>query len=222
MTPAREAVYLPLMALTVALLGGLRIGAPVVLLPPSLFALVLGLLLMGVLIHSGALAPDRLLSESRPPLANVNGFLVLVTLFFASAQTFAALTPDAGLPRALFSVYFLILMLNTLAARPDRVRVLQSLAVTFGAAFVLNFVVLDALSDPEGGRLKRVLQVLLEGITLGALSQPVHHPATGYITFFAIVLFLVTLASLPRRLPRPSRGLTALLPADEDRRQLPP
>src|SRR6266850_4041644 len=49
MTPAREAVYLPLMALTVALLGGLRIGAPVVLLPPPLFALVLGLLLMGVL-----------------------------------------------------------------------------------------------------------------------------------------------------------------------------
>ena len=86
----------------------------------------------------------------------------------------------------MFSVYFLILMLNTLAARPDRVRVLQSLAVTFGAAFVLNFVVLDALSDPEGGRLKRVLQVLLEGITLGVLSQPVHHPATGYISFARI------------------------------------
>jgi len=221
MTPAREAVYLPLMALTVALLGGLRIGAPVVLVPPSLFALVLGLLLMGVLVQSGALAPDRLLSESRPPLANVNGFGVLVTLFFASAQTFAALTPDSGLPRVLFSVYFLVLMLNTLAARPDRVRVLQSLAVTFGAAFVLNFVVLDALSDPEGGRLKRVLQVLFEGITLGVLSQPVHHPATGYITFFAIVLFLVTLSSLPRRLPRPSRGLTVLQPADHDRGQLP-
>jgi len=221
MTPACEAVYLPLMALTVALLGGLRIGAPVVLVPPSLFALVLGLLLMGVLVQSGALAPDRLLSESRPPLANVNGFGVLVTLFFASAQTFAALTPDSGLPRVLFSVYFLILMLNTLAARPDRVRVLQSLAVTFGAAFVLNFVVLDALSDPEGGRLKRVLQVLFEGITLGVLSQPVHRPATGYITFFAIVLFLVTLSSLPRRLPRPGRGLTVLQPADHDRGQLP-
>jgi len=221
MTPAREAVFLPLMALTVALLGGLRIGAPVVLLPPPLFALVLGLLLMGVLIQSGALAPDRLLSESRPPLANANGFLVLATLFFACAQTFAALTPDSGLPRVLFSVYFLILMLNTLAARPDRVRVLQSLAVTFGAAFVLNFVALDALSDPEGGRLKRVLQVLLEGITLGVLSQPVHHPATGYITFFVIVLFLVTLSSLPRRLPRPSRGLTLLQPADQDRGQLP-
>jgi len=221
MTPAREAVYLPAMALTVALLGGLRIGGPAVLHAPSLFALVLGLLLMGVLIQSGALAPDRLLSESRPALANVNGFVVLLALFLACAQTFAALTPDSGLPRILFSVYFLILMLNTLAARPDRVRVLQSLTVTFGAAFVLNFVVLDALSDPEGGRLKRVLQVLLEGITLGALSQPVRHPATGYITFVAIVLFLIMLSSLPRRLPRTSRGLTVLQPADQNHRQLP-
>ena len=222
MTPAREALYLPLMALTIVLLGGIRIGAPSALLPPSLFALVLGFLLLGVLVQSGALAPDRLLGDSRPALANVNGFIVLATVFLASAQTFAALTPDSGLPRALFSVYFLILMLNTLAARPDRVRVLRSLAVTFGAAFVLNFVVLDALSDPDGGRLKRVFQVLLEGITLGALIQPVHHPATGYIMFFTVVLFLAMLSALPPRLPRVGRDAKALPPVDQDRRQLPP
>jgi hypothetical protein len=222
MTPAREAVYLPVMGLTVALAGGLRIGAPVVLVPPSLFALVLGLLLMGVLVQSGALAPDRLLGESRTPLANVNGFLVILTLFLACSQAFAALTPDSGLPRILFSVYFLILMLNILAARPDRVRVLRSLGVTFGAAFVLNFVVLGALSDPVGGRLKRMLQVMLEGITLGVLTQPVHHPATGYIAFGTIMLFLLTLSWLPARRPRHGRSGDVLQPADRNRRELPP
>ena len=222
MTPAREALYLPLIALTIALLGGLRMGAPTALLPPPLFALVLGFLLLGVLVQSGALAPERLLNGSRPALANVNGFVVLATLFLASAQTFSALTPDSGLPRVLFSVYFLVLMLNTLAARPDRVRVLRSLGVTFGAAFVLNFVVLDALSDPAGGRLKRVFQVLLEGITLGALTQPVHHPATGYIMFFTVVLFLVMLSALPARQPRAGRDVKSLQPRDAEHRQLPP
>jgi hypothetical protein len=222
MTPAREAIYLPFMCLTVALLGGLRFGAPLMLLPPSLFALVLGLLLVGVLVQSGALAPERLLSESRPALANVNGFVVLLTLFLASAQTFAVLTPDSGLPRMLFSVYFLVLLLNTLAASPDRVRVLRSLGVTFGAAFVLNFVVLGALSDPDGGRLKRVFQVLLEGVTLGVLTQPVRHPATGYVTFFTVVLFLAALSSLPARLSRRGRGGEVLQPSQGDRRELPP
>jgi len=94
-------------------------------------------------------------------------------------------------------VYFLVLLINTMAASPDRVRVLRSLAVTFGAAFVLKFIVLDALSDPAGGRLTRLLQVLFEGVTLGALTQDAQHPAAGYIAFAATSLFLVALSLLP-------------------------
>ena len=88
-------------------------------------------------------------------------------------------------------------MMNTMAASPDRVRVLRSLAVTFGAALVLKFIVLDALSDPAGGRLTRLLQVLFEGVTLGAVSQDVQHPASGYIAFAAIAMFLTALSLLP-------------------------
>ena len=57
MTPAREAIYLPVLFLTVTLLGGLRPGSAVVLAPPSLFSLVLAVLLAGVLVQSGAFVP---------------------------------------------------------------------------------------------------------------------------------------------------------------------
>jgi hypothetical protein len=47
--------------------------------------------------------------------------------------------------------------------------------------------------------LKRVLQALLEGITLGALVQPRLHAATGYLALATLVLFLVSLFLLPAR-----------------------
>ena len=62
MTRATEAIYLPLIFLTVALLGGLRVTERVVLVPPPLFSLVLGMLLFGVLVRGRVFAPDRLLN----------------------------------------------------------------------------------------------------------------------------------------------------------------
>jgi hypothetical protein len=197
MSCAREAVYLPMLFLTVSLLGGVRIAGGVRLLPPPLFALVLSLLLLGILVKSGALAPGRLMSASRSALANCNGLVVMVTTFFACAQAFNLATPESGLPRLLCNVLLIVLMLNTLAASPDRVRVLRSLVVIFGASFIAKFVVLDALADPTGGMLKRVLLVLLEGLTLGTLTQSPFHPATGYLAFFTLVLFIIGLALLP-------------------------
>ena len=76
MTVAREALVLPAVFLTVLLLGALRIADTVVLVPPSPFALVLGALLLRVVVQSGALDPGRLLSSSRPGLANLNGTVV--------------------------------------------------------------------------------------------------------------------------------------------------
>jgi hypothetical protein len=212
MSAASEAFYLPALFLTVVLLGGVRIADRVVLLPPPLFALVLALLLFGVLARSGAIALHRVMSAGRPALANVNGLVVMLTMFLASAQVFNLVTPESGLPRLLFSVFFLVLLLNTLAASPDRVRVLRSLVVIFGSAFVLKFVVLAALSDPTGGMLKRALLVLLEGVTLGTLTQNVFHESTGYVAFFTIVLFIVGLAVLPSETyatPPPSSDLIA-------------
>ncbi len=192
-----EAIYLPLLFLTVVLLGGLRVADRVMLVPPPLFALVLGVLLFGALLRGRVLAPERLMNASRSPLENLNGLVVILSTFFASTQVFNLVIPEAGLPFLLFNVFLFVLLLNTLAGSPDRVSVLRSLAVIVGSAFILKFVVLAALSDSGGGALRRMLLALLEGITLGTLSQAPLHPATGYIGFGTLVLFLIGVAMLP-------------------------
>jgi hypothetical protein len=197
MTVAREVFVLPLVFLTVTLLGGLRIGETTRLVPPSVYALVLGVLTLRVVVQSGALATSRLLSASRSGLANANGLIVVVALWLAASQTMAMLIPESGLPRVAFGVFFLVLLLNTAAAAPDRVRLLRSLAVTYGAAFLLKFVVLHELSSPGQGRIKGVLQVLLDGVTLGTLMQEVEHPLTGYLALAGVLLFLLGVFLLP-------------------------
>jgi hypothetical protein len=199
MTAATEAVYLPLVFLTVALLGGLRMDDHVTFMPPPLFALVLGVMLFGVLVRGRVLASERLMSASRAPLENLNGLAVILSLFFAATQVFNLLTPEAGLPFLLFNVFLFVLLVNTLAASHDRIAVLRSVAVITGAAFTLKFIVLAAISDPGQGMLKRVLYAMLEGVTLGTLTQPALHPAAGYLAFATVVLFLIGIAMLPAR-----------------------
>ena len=196
MTAAREAVYLPFLLLTVTLLGGVRLGPHVAMIPPSLFSLVLAVLLIGVLIKSRALVPEQLMNARRGPVPNLNGGVVVATLFVASAQVFNLVTPDFGLPRIIVDLFLLALLLNTFAAAPSRGSVLRSLAVVFGSAFMLKFILLAALSDPAGSRLKRALVVLFEGATLGAVTQDVLHPAAGYLAFLTIALFLAALSLL--------------------------
>lgn len=218
MTAAREAIFLPLMFLAVTLLGGLRLGATgsashpfgaVAFLPPPLFSLVLAVIVLAIVVRSGTLAPERLMNNARSPLANVNGFVVLLTAFAATAQALNLATPASGLPLLVVDTLLLVLLVNTLVAAPDRTRVLRSFMVVFGAAFVLKFVVLASLSDPDGGRTKKVLQLLLEGITLGTLAQEPLHPASGYIAFGTLALYLIGLALLPARRTPPERMLPA-------------
>jgi hypothetical protein len=199
MSAAREAIVLPALFLSVAFVAGIRPGAEVTVPLPSVFVLLLAVLLMAVLVQSGAFDPGRLINAHRRALANANGVTVMATLLLAAAQLFAVLTPAAGLPRLMLSIYFLVLMLNTLAARPDRVRVLRSLAVTFGAAFLLKYVLLAALSDPADSRMGRAVQLLVDNATLGVIAQDREPAAAGYLAFLAAGLFLVGVWLLPRR-----------------------
>jgi len=211
MSATREAFVLPLLFLTVTLLAGVRVGAAVALEPPSLFALVLGTLLLGTLVRSGALAPARLLHGARPMAANANGAVVLVTLFLSGAQVLAMLTPRSGLPLFFVDVFLFVLLLNTLVAQPDRVRLLRSLAVIFGSALVLKFVVLASLSSPGGSRTTRVLVALFDAATFGTIAQEPQTSGAGYLAFAAIALFLAGIAALPSA--RPYTESTALQPS---------
>lgn len=197
MSVVREAIVLPLLLLTVTLLAGADIGTGVALVPASLFSLVLATMLMVALVRSGALDPSRLLHGSRSILANANGAVVLVALFAASAQLLAMLTPRSGLPLFFVDVLLFVLLLNTIVAEPDRVRVLRSLAVTLGSALILKFVVLAGVSSPTGGRMSHVMIAIFDAATFGSITQEAQAPASGYLAFFSTALYLVALALLP-------------------------
>jgi hypothetical protein len=167
--------------------------------PPSLRSLVLGVGLLGVLVRAGALVPARLLNDHRSALENASGAVVMTALVAASAQVFSLVTPSSGLLAFVFTVFFVLLLWNTLAVEPDRRQVLRSLLVVFGGAFVVKFVVLAAIYEPDGGLLRRVMLTMLEGVSLGTLGFVPDGAATGYIAFFTLAMYFVALVLLPGR-----------------------
>ena len=197
MSPLLEACVLPAIFLTVTLLGGVRPGGGATLLPPSPASLVAAVVLIAICVRSGTLAPDRLMNAGRPALANGNGLTVLLTLFIASAQVVTLVVPESGVPALVGWVVLVSLLLQALAIGPDRTRLLRGLLVTFGAAFVLKFVLLAAISRPAEGRLAQALQILFDGVTLGAISQRPSHPLDAYLAFATVALYLVGVAWLP-------------------------
>ena len=199
MTAVREAVVLPAIFLTVTLLGGLRIGSSVRLVPPTVVALMLAMGLLAALARARVLAPERLMNAGRLALENVSGLIVLLTVFAASAQVFNLLTPERGLLFVAFSVYFSVQLMTALAGVTGRASMLRSLSVLLAAAFVLRFVVLESLYAADSGMLKRVLTALLEGVSLGSIEYQPNAPATGYVAFLALVLYIIGLVLLPAR-----------------------
>jgi hypothetical protein len=220
MTALREALVLPVLFLTTTLLAALQMGSPALFAPPSAFALVLASILVGILVRSGALAPERLLHSDRTILANGNGALLLATVLLASAQLLTMLTPSSGLPLLLFDAFLLILLVNTMVAAQGRTQTLRSLAVIIVSAYVLKFVVLASLSNPAGGRIRRVLLAMFDAATLGTITQEQIPGAATYVAFAAIGLYLIGVVALPASTSYLQKTSTKLTVPDNDVTQL--
>lgn len=191
-------VALPFIFLTVTLLGGLRIAADhaFVFFPPPLITLVLAVLLMLLFVRGGLIHLGSWVSADSPTLANVAHIWVLLTLFFASAQAFNSVMPERGLLHWLFSFFFLWTLWNNQFSSFDARRLLRSLVVLFGTAFVLKHMLVASLYAPEGSWLKHLAGALVQGVSLGMIDAPTFAPATGYISFFTIGLYIVGLILL--------------------------
>lgn len=213
MTPLREAFVLPGLFLTVTLLGGLRVGDAIRLIPPPLSAIVLAVVLVGALVRAGVLVPAALLDSERRPLENLSGAIVLLTLVAASAQAMNLVMPDRGLLHFAFAVFLFVQLISLSAAGSDRIGMLRSLFVLLGAAFVLRFIVLESLYAADGGALKRVLTSLMAGVTLGGLEYQPNAASTGYAAFVTLALYIVGLVLLPIR---PFAATSALTPTVRD------
>jgi hypothetical protein len=112
--------------------------------------------------------------------------------------------------------YFVLVVLvwNTLAAAPDRPRLLHSLFVILGAALVFKHVILSSLFDAEGGMVKRMVLAVMEGVSVGSVETERLHDATGYVAFGNVLLYLLGLALLPTG-PR-SQALILSEPVDAE------
>ena len=197
-------IALPLVFLTVALLGGLRVSASehaFVFFAPPLVTLILATLLMLLFVRGHLIELRAWLNSERPALENISHALTLAALFFASAQAFNSVLPERGLLFWLFSFFFLWTLWNNQFSEFDAKRLLRSLTVLFGTAFVLKHMLIASLYAPEGGFLKRLTGALLEGVSLGTLDAQPFAPATGYISFFTLALYVGGLVLLP---PTPS------------------
>ena len=192
-------VVLPMLFLTVVLLGGLRVDAEnrtFIFIAPPLVTLFLGVLLMLLLIRGRLLRFHQWIGNELAPLTNIVHIWMFITLFFASVQAFNSVLPERGLLHWLFSFFFLWTLWNNQFSSFDPPRLLRSLAILFGTAFVLKHMLLASLYSPEGGWLKRIAGTLLQGVSLGILDEPNFAPATGYICFFTLALYVAGLILL--------------------------
>lgn len=186
-------VVLPTILLSVALLGGLRIDAETrhfIFIAPPLVTLILAVLLMVLFVRAGAIELHAWLAIEQPMLTNVAHLLTLIILFFASAQAFNSVLPERGLLHWMFSFFLLWTLWTNQFSVFDARRLLKSLIVLLGTAFVLKHLLGEALSAPDGGWLRKLTATLLEGI---AIDVPHFAPTTGYISFFALVLYVAGL-----------------------------
>jgi hypothetical protein len=191
-------VLLPTIFLTVALLGGVRVeagGGALLFLPPPLVTLILAAMLLALFVRGGAVRVGEWLSADNGAVENVSHALTLGALFFASAQAFNSVLPDAGLPRLVLAAFFLWTLWQNQFSAFDARRLLRSLAALFGTAFVVKHLLLASLVDSTGGGwLRRLTAAALEGVALGG---PAYAASTGYVSFFALALYVGGLFLLP-------------------------
>ena len=186
-------IAVPTILLTVVLLGGLRIDAQTrgfVFIAPPLVTLVLAILLGSLFVRAGAIDLRNWLTVEQPAITNLSHLLTLLALFFATAQAFNSVLPETGLLHWMFSFFFLWTLWTNQFSTFDPRRLLRSIIVLFGTAFVLKHLFMSALSAPDKGWLRTIASTLLQGISI---DVPPFAPATGYISFFTLVLYVVGL-----------------------------
>ena len=194
-------VFLPLIFLTVALLGGLRLNAAdgaLIFLKPALICLIFAAILLVLFFRANLLKLEGWFSESFSTLKNVANGVVLLTLFFASAQIFNSLLPEKGLPFWVFAFCFFWTLWNNLFAEFQGKRLLQSLGSVFAFAFVSKYLILAYLTAPTSESWWRaILENPTQEFFTFVFDLPRFSAGTGYIQFFAVIFYLLGLFLLP-------------------------
>ena len=190
-------MVLPAIFLTVTLFGGLRFGAAdnaFLFLRPALVCLIFAAILLLLFFRANLIRLEGWFSESFSTVKNIANGLILLTLFTASVQVFNALLPEQGLPFWVFAFCFFWTLWNNVFAEFNTKRLLQSLGSLFGLAFVVKYLILAYLAAPTAGSWwQGILQNPTQEAFTWLLDLPKFAPATGYIQFFTLILYLLGL-----------------------------
>jgi hypothetical protein len=193
-------VYLPLIFLTVALLGGLRFAtdASFVFIKPSLVCLILAAMLLVLFVRAGAIRSGSWFSEEFSLLTNLSRAVVIGSVYAASVQLFNSLIPEQGLTYWVVTFCFFWTLWNNVFAEFDVRRLMRSLAALFGLAFVAKYLILFNLASPaEQGWLDTILKNPTQSAATWLLDIPRFSSATGYVQFFTIALYMLGLYLFP-------------------------
>jgi hypothetical protein len=199
----------PLIFLTVAFLGGMRFeveSGQLRFIAPQLMALVLAACAFVLFLRGGLIEISERLGERFGLLENLAGAVFLASLYFATAQVFNLVTPERGLLNFCFTLFYLFVFLNNLFVVFNPQRLVKSLASLFALSFALKYLILADLFAPSESWSKYVLQKLLQGASLGTLDFEVFAPATGYLAFAGLILYIIGLVMIAPRV-EPSEEL---------------
>ncbi|CAN5641042.1 hypothetical protein BH20ACI4_BH20ACI4_25230 [soil metagenome] len=197
-------IFVPLIFLTVALLGGLRLKMPdnnFLFLKPALICLIFAAVMLVLFVRAGLIKIDGWFSEEFTMLENLANGGVFVTLFAATMQVFNSLIPETGLPFWIISFCFLWTLTMNLFAEFDTKKLIKSLGALFGIAFLTKYLVLAYLTAPVSESFwKGILENPTQEFFTYLFDLPRFANGTGYIQFFTVIFYLAGLFLLPRKL----------------------
>ncbi|MGD9587493.1 MAG: hypothetical protein AB7Q37_09780 [Pyrinomonadaceae bacterium] len=196
-------LFLPLLFLTAALMGGLRLASPdnaFVFVAPALICLVFGAVLMVLFVRGGLISIEDWFSDDLATVHNIANGVLLASVFAATVQVFNSVVPEAGLPFWVVAFCFAWTLWNNLFADLGNRKLLRSMIALFSFAFVAKYLILAGLTAPpaEGGWFRAVFEDPARQAVTWALDLPRYSAGTGYIQFFTLGFYFLGLYLLPR------------------------
>ena len=196
-------IMAPVLFLTVALTAGIRIqpGTNALLfVHPPLVSCIVGALAIVLLVRCGVVQIAGSDDRNRETLDIASRLVLMAAVYLATVQVFNSVTPEAGLLNAFFNLFYLLILLNYLFVLFNPRRLAGALATLLGASFMLKYLLLADLFAPASSWSKYVVQELMKVGTLGILDQGPIAPATGYLAFFSVALYLLGLYLIAPRM----------------------
>jgi len=201
-------VLLPVVLLTVTLLGGLRLADPdgaFVFVRPALICLVFAAITLILFVRGGLIILEGWFSEDRSSLSLVASGVIMLSVFAATVQLFNSLLPERGIPFFVVGFCFFWTLWTYLFAEFEARRLVRSLGAILGMAFVVKYLLLANVTAPANeGWLQGLLQNPSKEVLTWLFDLPRYSGGTGYIQFFPLVLYLAGLYFFPRSAPAAS------------------